>query len=196
MPTTQTPQPENMTTPNFQVDDSLKSWSVPAEEWLITNQKPWDVLVTSCVVFNPFGKVLLVQRASHDFMPDKWEIPGGAVDNQDATLLTAAARELREEAGLIATRFTYVVPEGPGQEPGQVFTIGTKTWCRFCFVAEVEGWESVQLDPDEHQDFVWASAEEVRLQTIDSREIPITTEEISRMILEAFRIHSQKAEGS
>lgn len=194
MPTTHAIQPDKLAIPSFEIDDSLQSWNMPAEDWLSKNQKPCDVLVTSCVVFNPLGQVLLVQRASHDWMPDKWEIPGGAADDEDTTLFTAAARELREEAGLVATRFSHPVPEGPGQEPGQIFTIGTKTWCRFCFIVEVEDCDSVRLDPNEHQDYVWATAEEVRLQKIGDREIPITTEQMSRMILEAFRLQARKAE--
>lgn len=188
-------RPDKLAVPNFEVDDSLQSRNMPAKEWLNKNQKPWDILVTSCVVFNSLGKVLLVQRASHDWMPDKWEIPGGAADDEDTTLLTAAARELREETGLVAARFSHAVPEGPGQEPRQVFTIGAKTWCRFCFIVEVEDCENVQLDPNEHQDYVWATADEVRLQKIGDRDMPITTEEMSRMVLEAFRIQAQKTEG-
>lgn len=194
MSTSPAPQPENPIILNFKIDNGLESWNVPAKEWLTKHQREWYHLVAGCVVFNPVGKVLLVQRASHDFMPDKWEIPGGSVDNEDVTILAGAARELWEEAGLVATRFAYVVPEGPEQDPGQLWvTSGTTVWCRFSFVAEVEDWENVRLDPDEHQDFLWATMEEVRAQRVGDREVPITTSAMSSVILEAFRLREEKA---
>ncbi|KAJ1323654.1 8-oxo-dGTP diphosphatase [Microdochium nivale] len=52
----------------------------------------------------PPPRVLLVQRAPHDSMPLKWEIPGGGSDDDDPSVLYACARELQEESGLRATR--------------------------------------------------------------------------------------------
>jgi len=46
-------------------------------------------------------RFLLVQRSVDDSLGGKWELPGGAVETADGTLLDAAKRELREETGLI-----------------------------------------------------------------------------------------------
>jgi len=187
---------QGATIPAFTVDDTLKTWSIPAKDWLIKNQKDkeWDGLATASVVFNPDGKVLIVQRARHDSMPNKWELPGGGVDDSDATVLHAAARELWEEAGLSATRFTHVVTGGPNCGPGDVFPNSTKTkmWCRFAFHVEVDSCHPVRLDPHEHQDFLWASEEEIRNQRIGGREISITRESVRALILEAFRLRGAR----
>ncbi|UNI16400.1 hypothetical protein JDV02_002835 [Purpureocillium takamizusanense] len=46
-------------------------------------------------------QTLLIRRAASDSYPLKWEIPGGSVSaSRDASVLHAAARELREETGL------------------------------------------------------------------------------------------------
>lgn len=51
-------------------------------------------------------QTLLVRRAASDSYPLKWEIPGGSVSTaRDASVLHAAARELREETGLRVARF-------------------------------------------------------------------------------------------
>lgn len=51
-------------------------------------------------------QTLLVRRAASDSYPLKWEIPGGSVSPaRDASVLHAAARELREETGLRVARF-------------------------------------------------------------------------------------------
>jgi 8-oxo-dGTP pyrophosphatase MutT (NUDIX family) len=45
-------------------------------------------------------RLLLMQRAASDSLPLLWEVPGGALDPEDPTVLHGAARELWEEAGL------------------------------------------------------------------------------------------------
>ena len=171
---------------------------MPAKNWLIEHRrdKEWDGLATANVVFNADGKVLLIQRADHDSMPNRWEIPGGAVDDEDPTILHGAARELWEESGLVAKRFTHVVTEGPDREPGQVFpnSTKTKTWCRFSFHVEVERCDVVKVDPHEHQDFVWASERDILEQKIGDRKLAITRESMTALILEAFRLRRKKAE--
>jgi 8-oxo-dGTP pyrophosphatase MutT (NUDIX family) len=147
-------------------------------------------LATADVVFNSDGKILLIQRAATDSMPNRWELPGGAVDDDDPTILHGAARELIEESGLVAKRFTHLVADGQGQhfDLGQAFPNSTKTklWCRFTFHVEVENCGQVKLDPKEHQDFAWVSEEEVRDGRVDSRDLQITRETVTALILKAF----------
>lgn len=184
-----------LTPTNFVIDNSLSSWNVPAKEWLVKHGKDneWDGLATANVVFNSDGKILVLQRAAADSMPNKWELPGGAVDDDDPTILHGAARELAEETGLVAKHFTHVVTEGPDYEPGQVFPNSTKTkvWCRFTLHVVVEACDSVKLDPEEHQDFAWVSEEEVRERRIEDRELAITRDSMAALILEAFRLRKQ-----
>lgn len=163
---------------------------MPAREWLTKHEKSWTGIASGCVVFNPDGKVLVIQRASHDSMGNRWELPGGAVDEEDPTIFYGAARELWEESGFVALRFSHVVTEGPEQEPGQVFpnSTNTKTFCRFCFNVEVESCENVTLDPKEHQNFAWATEDEVREQKIKHTDLPITNQRMRALILEAFRL--------
>ena len=164
--------------------------------WITKNQKDkeLDGLATANVVFNPEGKVLVIQRASSDSMPNRWELPGGGADEEDPTVLYAAARELWEESSLVAKRFTHIVTEGPNREPGTVFpnSTKTKTWCRFTFLVEVESCNEVKLDPHEHQDFTWASEEEIRAQTMGDRQLTITTESAAAAIIEAFRLRKTR----
>lgn len=178
--------------PDFQVDEALAPWQLPAKAWLVkhSKDKEWHGLASGTVVFDAGGRVLLIQRASHDSMPNRWEIPGGAVDDDDATILHGAARELREEAGLVATRFKYTVSEGADIAPTQVFSnrAGTRTFRRIVFVADVESCGQVKLDPNEHQAFVWASEDVVRNEKMGDRDLPITHPSMRLLILEAFRL--------
>lgn len=181
---------------NFTLDDSLSSWNIPAREWLIKHGKEneWDGLATATVVFNSDGKILLLQRAAGDSMPNKWELPGGAVDDDDPTILHGAARELAEEAGLVALHFTHVVTQGPNHDLGHAFpnSTNTKVWCRFTFHVEVESCDSVKLDPKEHQDFAWATEQEVKEGRIGDRDLAITRDSVAALILEAFRLRMER----
>ncbi|KAK3689469.1 NUDIX hydrolase domain-like protein [Podospora appendiculata] len=186
--------------PDFEIAASLAEFTMPAAKWLTRNATKLQEanlklngLATGVVVFNPAGKVLLVQRASHDSMPDRWEIPGGAVDDDDTTIVHGAARELREEAGLVARRFgPPVTGFGDGTDL-HVFPNrnATRWFCRFVFIADVVDCEAVRLDPNEHQDFVWAREDEVRGQRVGGRDIPITHETMRAIILKAFRLREQ-----
>ena len=182
---------------NFSFDDALAAWNTPAREWLTKNEKHWDGLATANLVFDRVGRLLLLQRAAHDSMPNRWEIPGGAVDDDDPSILYGAARELWEESGLAAQRFTALVTTETraGEVPGFVFTNrhGTRFFCRFTFVVDVESYDAVKLDPNEHQDFVWATEDEVRAEKMGDRVITITNKLTKEHMLEGF---SRRAAGS
>jgi len=183
-----------------EIDTSLTSWNLPAKEWLRKNSElstKVDGLATGNIVFNEEGKVLVIQRASTDSMPNKWEIPGGAVDDEDATVFAGSARELWEEAGLVAKRFNHIVTEGPDQAPGQVYPNSTRTkrWCRFSFDVQVESCEQVTLDPKEHQAFAWATEDQVRDQLIGDGQHPITNKHMQALILEAFSLKKEAKRG-
>ncbi|KAG6035150.1 hypothetical protein E4U41_006238 [Claviceps citrina] len=121
-------------------------------------------------------RVLLVQRAAHDSSPLRWELPGGAVDADDPTVLHGLAREVAEETGLRVRHVRRVVPV-PGTQTHQVFwnSARSKLIGRFVFEVEIETAATggrgvadggpppvVVLDEREHRDFVWATEGEVR----------------------------------
>ncbi|KAK0724155.1 NUDIX hydrolase domain-like protein [Lasiosphaeris hirsuta] len=186
--------------PTFTIDPSLAEWAVPSAVWLSTNQARLTALghklsglASGVVVFDAAGRVLVMQRASTDSMPDRWEVPGGGVDATDASVVAGAARELWEEAGLVATRFRGLVTEGPGGRELQVFPNRNRTrwYCRFAFVADVESCDAVALDPNEHQAYAWATEGEIREERVGGRETPITVPEMKLLILEAFRLRKE-----
>ena len=98
-----------------------------------------------------------MQRSASDSMPNKWETPGGGVDDEDESILHAVARELWEEAGLKSKQIS-----APVGEPYLFTSRSGKRICKFNFVVQVkadaESRFTVKLDPEEHQRFVWASA--------------------------------------
>ncbi|CAM1509900.1 Fc.00g002350.m01.CDS01 [Cosmosporella sp. VM-42] len=170
-------------------DDSVSEWNFTGPEWLKRNEKTWHAIAVGAIIFDSQDRMLLVQRASHDSLPNLWEVPGGAVDPEDPSILYGCARELWEESGLVARHISNIVTEGPGLKPGTVFPnrTGKRFFCKFTFVVEVEEGE-VKLDPEEHQDYVWATEEEARSGSIGERKIPITHAQMSRLVLEAFRL--------
>ncbi|PTB65110.1 hypothetical protein BBK36DRAFT_1204218 [Trichoderma citrinoviride] len=181
---------------DFAFDESLVEFSVPKADWLRINNKAFDGILTSAFIFDGQGRVLLVQRAATDSMPNLWEAPGGAVDAGDASILAGCAREVREEAGLVARRMVRLVTEGlPGRTEGwSVFTNrdGTKVICGFGFEVEVEPGREVVLDEREHQAFVWAGEEDVRRGEVEGRKIPLTGAMMRNKLLEAFRLRREE----
>ncbi|KAM0445338.1 hypothetical protein ACHAO4_009752 [Trichoderma viride] len=182
---------------DFAFDESLVEWTVPAADWLRIHDKHFDGIGTSAFVFDAQNRVLLVQRAAHDSMPNRWEAPGGAVDAEDASVLHGCAREVREEVGLVARRMKRLVTEGRMEERWSVFTnrSGTKIICGVGFEVEVEEAGSVVLDDNEHQAWVWAEEGEVREEKMgDGRGIKLTGMMMRRKLLEAFRLRREAGE--
>ncbi|KAK2605567.1 hypothetical protein N8I77_008396 [Diaporthe amygdali] len=162
---------------DFTFDPSLSAYNVLIHDYLSklneTATPKLEGLATGAVVFSTHhpadqhDRVLLIQRASHDSMPNRWEIPGGAVD-ADETVLGGLAREVWEESGLKVSRIASSVSPGEGLAAGAVFrTTRGRSVFKVTFVVDVEDSSAVKLDPNEHQDNVWATEEECRAKRVE-----------------------------
>lgn len=178
----------------FTTDRSVAAFNMPYKEYIEThpNEKFKEPLVaTGAIVFDQSlpKRVLLVQRSESDSMPNLWESPGGGCDEEDPSILFSAARELWEEAGLIATHIRRHVGNGY-----HFVTRRGKTVCKFNFEIEVKtpesGKPSVKLAPIEHQNFIWATEEEVKEGKIGQLELKFTHATQKAVILEAFKVNS------
>ncbi|KAK3671311.1 hypothetical protein LTR78_008771 [Recurvomyces mirabilis] len=149
----------------FDHDNSVQDFAVSKQEYLkLRPDMSFRHIATSVlVVSQSFGgepRILLLQRATSDSHPNKWEPPGGACDDEDPSILHGAARELREETGLKVSRFDAVVGE-----PYHFEVRSGRRVARFHFAIRIRvdsgALPVVRLDPAEHQHFVWASEAEI-----------------------------------
>ncbi|KAI0141651.1 NUDIX hydrolase domain-like protein [Xylariaceae sp. FL1272] len=175
---------------NFGYDPSLAKFATSKQSYLAAHpDAPFDYIATSVLVIDMTAttgtRVLLLQRAASDEDPNKWEPAGGACDDDDETILHAAARELWEEAGLRATRFDRLVGDP------HLFTLSDgKRVCQFNFAIRVDSESEpllrVMLNPEEHQQFVWATEGEVKAKKVDGMNLDFTREEVERTVALAF----------
>lgn len=181
-PAKPSPPPFNFTTP-----PALDEWKLSMKDWLVAKDRHFDGLHASALVYDSRGRTLLLQRAPHDSMPNRWESAGGAVDPEDESILHACARELWEEARLVARRIVRVVPESGEGSPFANRT-GRRIFYRFTFEVEVEDDTIVRTDPQEHTNWLWATEDEVRAEKReDGTEIPLTASITKGILLEGFR---------
>jgi 8-oxo-dGTP pyrophosphatase MutT (NUDIX family) len=139
-------------------------------------------------------RVLLLRRAPTDSMPNLWEVPGGAVDLTDTTILTGVARELYEESHLSPTSIGPLV----GPSTGQVFASRSgKLIAKFHFLVEVADDQlgEVRCDPAEHSQWVWAEEGEVEKGEVRGMELRFTTREQREVVLEGFRVWRELRRG-
>jgi 8-oxo-dGTP pyrophosphatase MutT (NUDIX family) len=191
----------------FTHQPSVAALSIPAKEFT-SARKFISAAATGALVFSRAtgeDRVLLIQRAAHDSMALRWEIPGGACDPEDETMLHGLARELWEEAGL---RLENVVRQ-VGEEHVFLTRRGLAV-AKVTFEVEVEtpalagsGSESlpeVVLDPNEHARFLWATEEECRLGKVtvlhDSGEnevvdVTFTTKAQKEIVLLGFKLRRE-----
>ena len=174
----------------FSAHPSTSPFTVSQEKYL--SQHPderFQYIATAALVFDTRKgvdpRILLLQRSTQDSMPNRWEVPGGACDDEDESILHGLARELWEEAGL---RATYIEP--PLGEPHFFTSRSGKRICKFVFVVQVEqgteGRLDVKLDPEEHRQFVWASQDEVKAKKVGDVELEFTTQDLENTLLQSF----------
>ena len=114
------------------------------------------------------------------------------MDDDDENILHAVARELWEEAALTAVSIGPLVGS-----PYFFESRSGKQICKFNFLVEVkrvEGTMDVQLNPEEHQRFVWASEEEAKGRKVGDLEIEFTTTDLEATVLKAFSIRREAKE--
>jgi 8-oxo-dGTP diphosphatase len=98
-------------------------------------------------------KLLIVQRAAdEDFLPNYWELPGGGAEPEE-TGIEALQREIDEEIG-------YTFKAGEVAHPYYYFTYGERKE-ETHFMVWVAEHITPKLNPAEHQEFMWASREDV-----------------------------------
>lgn len=106
--------------------------------------------------FDGVEKVFLPKRAgTKKFLPDVFEMPGGHIDyGEDLTV--GLAREIDEEFGMRATigdpfaAFTYVNDVKRSHSVEIVY-----------FAQFVDPIDLIKLDPGDHSEYVWVSADEL-----------------------------------
>ncbi|KAH8422368.1 NUDIX hydrolase [Aspergillus melleus] len=138
------------------------NWNTPASPTNTNNPLPNSFPKSNPT---PQTRVLLLQRSQHDSLPGFWEGPGGLCEVTDDSILAGAAREVYEESGLHVSRFVDLIAV---DEWTRVKSDEVVRAAKFTFLVEVEeaetvGWEEmVNLEPEEHEEFVWATEEEVK----------------------------------
>lgn len=112
------------------------------------------------------------------------------MDDQDMTILHALGRELQEETGLTMTHARALVDDTTEFEGREGI------WRKITCLVEVDqaggnnekDIPEVTLAPSEHQDFVWASEEDVDNGNVDGKNVKFAYEVQRETIKEAFRI--------
>lgn len=89
-------------------------WAIQKDDFVLgENTITRDFLqhmgAVAVVAFNEKGEVLLIQQYRHPVGADLVEIPAGLLDFPDEDPLEAAARELKEEAGIEASSYEVLV---------------------------------------------------------------------------------------
>ena len=115
-------------------------------------------LVVGAVIYKD-DKFLLLERVLSDFMGGFVEIPSGTMEDEE-DLLTALAREVQEETGLLVTAVLEYLGSFDYRSSS-----GKKTR-HFNFFVEVEQGE-IKLDPAEHQAYYWVALSDAAFTTLN-----------------------------
>ena len=129
------------------------------QQLLTDSQKDGIQKLVVGAVIEKNNKVLLLERVPSDSMGGFVGIPSGTVEAGE-DLLTALAREVQEETGLLVT----AVLEYLGSFDW-ISSSGKKTR-HFNFFVEVEDGE-IKLNPTEHQAYYWVALSDAAFTTLN-----------------------------
>lgn len=199
------PAPEGGFT--FTHHPTVEGFHIPAKSFISARQAISGAATGALVFSRATGedRVLLIQRAPCDSMPLRWEIPGGACDLEDESLLHGLARELWEEAGLTLRSVTRQVGQEHVFRTTKGFVVAKVTFeveveapGRTTSGADVEklALPEVTLDPNEHVRHVWATEAECAtgkaavLGSNSGEEVDLrfTTEDQRAVVVQGFQL--------
>ena len=159
------------------------------ETYRNNNNQPCDKIVIGAVIFDKSTseprKVLLLKRAAHErYYPNIFEIPGGNVEDTDATIRDAVIREVLEETGLQVSEitaavrpFTYSMEKKVVDEETEEVSSILRTSLQLNFVCEVMEFD-FEVNADEHSEGRFVARGEVAELNV--------TEQIRAIVEEAF----------
>ncbi|KAL9010022.1 MAG: hypothetical protein Q9173_005006 [Seirophora scorigena] len=160
--------------------------------FLRENGEPYDKIVIGAIIIlteEHEERILVLKRAANEeILPNIWEIPGGKVEDTDATILDAVKREVLEETSLTVTKvygavssFGYsmkkVVPsKGDGGEEETIWSSSLQ----LNFACDVADPLNLAVNPEEHSESGF-----VHCRDVFNRELEMT-EQMRAMVLEAL----------
>ena len=116
------------------------------------------------VCLNDERQFLAIRRSDIDDRAGQWTIPGGHIDEKDASIEDGAIRELREETNLTCSVSDLIYLGEPKTEK---FYFLTQKWSGEVKVNK----PNPETGEIEHDDWKWLTIEEIK--DIENSEIPI-----------------------
>jgi 8-oxo-dGTP diphosphatase len=121
------------------------------------------------IILKQDNQVLLVKRCNTDWASERWNFPGGLLEDGE-TLLQAAIRETREETGVIIDPADFTLVHVLHVQAGGS---NTRTIIGFYFMAEKWRDTPINNEPDKHSDIGW----------FDVHNLPVTATQHARQAL-------------
>ncbi|MCA9379778.1 NUDIX domain-containing protein [Candidatus Dojkabacteria bacterium] len=101
------------------------------------------------LIINDAGKILIIKRDKELIYIEKWDVPGGKLDN-DETLIEALTREIKEEVGLELHKIICTLTSSKFE--GKLS--GNLTIYRNIYLCRADG--EIKLS-SEHSEYKWVS---------------------------------------
>jgi 8-oxo-dGTP pyrophosphatase MutT (NUDIX family) len=116
------------------------------------------------VCFSENDDILILRRSNIDSRSGQWTVPGGHIDEEDASIEAGAIRELEEETGLTCQKKDLVYLGDPKPKKYYFYT---KEWSGDINISI----PNPKTGEIEHDDYKWASINDIK--DIANSEIPI-----------------------
>lgn len=101
------------------------------------------------IIVNPQKEILLLKRSADDhWMPGKWGLVGGGIDDGESSMI-AAKREVKEEANLVITKLIQCAKLDENEQYGVIY------------LGQCADDSILKVDPTEHSEFAWVGLQKI-----------------------------------
>lgn len=116
-------------------------------------------LIAHALIYNEQNKILVIKRSKikrgkPNYQAEKWDIPGGTVEDGELPR-NAAIREAKEETG-IDVRILNIIYESSNYDAQK-----DKVFTTLIYSCELIGASDIVLDFEEHTTYRWVSVNEI-----------------------------------
>lgn len=126
----------------------------------MNNIEPPDIVrVTAAIMVNN-GKIIIAKRKPSDKLPNKWEFPGGKIENNE-TPEQCLKRELKEEFDINVSVGEYLASSIYHYDHISIELLAYRTY-----------WEGGNINLKEHDEFRWVSLKQLDEYDFAPADIP------------------------
>ena len=126
----------------------------------MTDTKTPDIIKVTAAILIKDDKIIIAKRKANDYLAEKWEFPGGKIENNE-TPEQCLKREIKEEFDIIVSVGEHLGSSIYHYDHISIELLAYRTY-----------WESGSINLNDHDEFKWVSLKQLEEYDFAPADIP------------------------